>query len=1544
MPGDVIAEGEVRVGIDVSAAEAGLKRLEADFHRSMGAIDRSRAEAHAGVNVTELDRKLAEAKRKLLELDKANANPDADLDTTKFEAERKKLQAEIKELNQQKIEINVDSRQLRDANKQAAINAKRQAEMAKQSERLTRATEKAAQARRKESDALVRNSADVDRLRAKYNSLANEEQKLAQKTGRPGGIFHTEAERLNLQKLRSEMALTEHRIKSMGGTIQDIVPDLENNGSTLRNWGQSLSHVRLQMGFFSGTLRQVAIGFVALGPLITGLLGSMASLVGVAGTGLAGALSVAGAAAGGFALSAAGIAFVLKPAITDFKEATAASSAYHKAVLKYGKGSEQARDAQTKLNQVLKGVSPVAREAVKGFDQIKSKWANLTKGTKVPIFDAIGSSIKSVQALLPSFAKQTVATTKTVSDGWQKWMTTLRSPEAKEGLNALMSNFRQAIPSLMDGFGSLGAMIGNISVSASKMLPGLSKGFADWANNLMTAVGSGDQLDAKINRLVGHMRDIGHLAQASGRLLVNFFNTSADSGDSLVRSLTKTMNEWNKWVTSIEGQKSLKSFFADAGSETSNLFSALAHLVQLLFQLGRATAPLSDGFLKIITAIGDVVAAASKIQGVQNLLKGLGVALASIWVVGKVQAFTSAVAGAARALGILATSEAAVGVASGAGAAEGGLFASMFGRGGGKAVAAEAGAATAQLRMFAPAAAGAAESAGLLATVMAPEVMIPAASIAALALFIGKLDKTKTEFQELQAEVNKTTTALTNVGTQLGASDQKLASAKKDLNSAGQHQAKIYKELARLTDKGLVATPRWNQLMKELGNSQEATAKAAGKEVAAMRQRIETQQKTAALQKRAVNAAKEQIVEEEKHARLQSQNLNLGHEDEMVRQARLGGEKKLTAAMSAANAAEDKLALSQLNLHRIQSNLVPLSYQLAGALGKVRRGIGSAAATKISQIVDPKAAGEVARLSSKLTNLGQGSTVKNVLFNVKGDDKVISALRHIEAITIKDKTQKIKADVGTALRGIASVIGVKLPGKTQKVGANTGPAISAIASLLGIQLPTKIQRFLGDSSPVMSVIGALASIVLPPIVQTIVTHHVGKAEGGPAFAQGADVVAAKKQIKMQENAQRRQNRPMEVRRPTMLVGEEGTAGHPEWVIAQNPAYRAANERYLESAAYEFGYLLVPAHKTGVQANQKAAAGKPTPAATQLASKPKPKAQHGKHYYMKHDKFASDSVHEMNRLENLIQLKEGEYNKELRREEQEIDHKQRSAYDFGALKAFLVDERNASFKIERTLIPAIRGDIHKETAKANKALKGPLSAKHLHDLEHSANVLSKDYGNMRQGKDESDHAYRKRKNEKKAEVTAAKNRAKHLKEERDNALNIKREAQQELTELNQEVAGIRKVAREEVETEITNLNDIEGNPTLAPYYEPPEEPEKPETNVPSYGEQVASYNKARQQMFNSFASNIIDLPGAAGSGMGGAFAAVAKSVAASATGGAVGGSSYYPSGSGGVFAAGSAAAPAAAGSVVNVENNFAAPPPDPHTWAMGTKFELSTAVM
>lgn len=670
--GERVDSAYVEIGISDAPAIAGMRRLRAEIDRQMAAIDRQKAAAKVDADITSFDRKIDTTKRKLMELRKARAEATVTADVSAFNRKIAETEAKLKALSAQRATIRVDAKELRDANRAADIAARKASAMSKAWLDNERASKKLTVARESDTASIIKNGAEVDKLRARYNRLTNDAARLEQKTGRPGGLFHTEKERLELARLRSEIQLTAHRIQSFGGTVEDIVPDLEDNESWIRRWGDALVHTRVHLGFFSASVRQLTIGLVALGPVLTSLIGSATSVVGVLGTGLAGASVVGAAGIAGLVTSAIGAALIIKPIFTEIGEVMKLQSAYTKAVIKYGKGSEQAGKAQEKLATGLKEIAPGARHALMELGKLKESFRERTGGpARKAIFGGFAESVKTAKALMPSFAKESVRGIETVSGAWNKWMRALRSGEGKRGIETIMKNLNKSLPPLLNGFGSLGAALGRITVSASKFLPSLNRGFASWAQGIENSVGSGNELDRKVERLIQHMRDWGHLAQATGRLLITLFNTSADSGDGLLKTLTKTFNTWTAWMQTVEGQESLKNFFAEAATETKQLFSALGQLAQLLWAAGRATAPISAGLFTALNVLGNFVQAAAAFGPMRDLLKSVGVILAGIWAVGKVQAFAGAVSGAAAALRGLAGAQVAVNVAQAAAGAGG---------------------------------------------------------------------------------------------------------------------------------------------------------------------------------------------------------------------------------------------------------------------------------------------------------------------------------------------------------------------------------------------------------------------------------------------------------------------------------------------------------------------------------------------------------------------------------------------------------------------------------------------------------------------------------------------------------------------------------------------------------------------------------------------------------------------------------------------------------------------------------------------------------
>lgn len=1036
--GDV-GTARVVVEADTGLADAAFKKLQADAARAMDAIGRQSASAKVDMDKRPFERGAAEIESEMAALNKEKV--EIEVKTTRTAEDKKALndlRKSLKELGAQKKSIGAekglfdqDANSLKDLNKQRDISARKQAQMSKNYlteqkaiEANAKAAERAAaqraraaeqeerqvrqmglmQGRAAEEDAkrTEQGLKDVERLskaRKDYGKVLGDLQRLETKTGRPGGIFRSGSETRDLDVAKSKVEGLAREIEHLGGSVDDIDPSMEKNQGVLSRWVSGLSGVAVRVGPITASLKQLVAGAVVLGPVLTGLLGGLTSVVGVLGAGLAGAGAVGAAGFAGFAASAVGVGLVIKPLVSQFSEAKKASEALSKAEIKYGKNSKQVKTAQEQLNHTLAGVSPVARSAFKSYGQIGTEWANLTKTAKPAVFNAFGQGLKTVQDLLPEFAKESVATTKVAGKAFEGWVKSLRSSEAKKLLGEVMSNFRGSIPGVASGLASISAAFGRITASASKLLPGLSKGFAGWANGIEKSVGGGKDLDATISRLVGDMQDIGHLAQSSGSLLVHLFDTSSESGDDLVQTLTHVTERWDNFVQSASGQRSLKNFFSESAEETKEFFSVLGGLVKILFQIGRAGAPISAGFLKVITVIGNLVSAATELVPLKGILEGVGGALAAIWVKNKATALATGIQDVARALYTMAAGEEAVTAAQSTTA--GGL---LLGKSGVKTAAKDAETLGAEAAVTGGALEETAGSAGLLSAALAPEVLIPAGAIGALVYLATTLEGPKSAFEEA-AEAAATARKKFHQGisgfVKDGSEYNKVLGSEAGLN-----------KVAAAAREGLVtAQKKYGAVSKEALAAQEKLSKVESEQTATAYKAGLSRTQQVAQARDIVKAANEEVHAREKgvHAVKEANqsiangsadnNTAFGNPNEAAQVA--FAVHKLSLARAEAAAAAAKMVVANIPLMRQQKELSPLTEANVTGLRKLSQTIGAAATKKIGSFVRPQDVAEITKLGNKLTGLGRGPEVKSISVKSQGADQTIAKLNRLQKQTAK---------------------------------------------------------------------------------------------------------------------------------------------------------------------------------------------------------------------------------------------------------------------------------------------------------------------------------------------------------------------------------------------------------------------------------------------------------------------------------------------------------------------------------------------------------------
>ena len=878
---------------------------------------------------------------------------------------------------------------------------------------------------------------------AKLYTLLQKQNKLDK------GFAPSPRELIMMQRTRAELVKLGTELKRRGVDVNELNVNLDQSRSRLRQMASGLANVRLHLGFFSATLKQAFVGLVALGPLLFALIGGVAALAGVLGTGLAGALAVGTAGLTGFALAATGIGLAIGPAVDIAKQK---------------------------------------------FTALKEAFQGRTGGTREAFLQGVTDSVRTLKELMPQLATETNKTAQVAQRGWSNWMESLRSDDAKGIFEDIMGNFRTALPSIMNGLGSIGALLGRIAQSASKFLPSLSKGFSDWANSLQESIGSGRQLDDRIGRLVGHMREVGHFAQASGGLLAAFFSGGADTGANMMRSMTKTFREWTR---EIKGG-SLDSFFGDSERILSQLIPALGHFSQILFEIGEFAAPgleLAAGALRAILQALNAIVPAPLLQ------------LAAAAVILQ-KAFSFLLGGTV------------------AGALGKGLLAGL-------------GRLIPSIGRIAPAAIGsqlAIEGLSTSAAAATPAlggmgIALGLAGVAGLGFGIALAKGLSSIPDTISLE-----DALSRAASRLSAANNAAAAATRNARSAQQTYNRAMAD-GKISVGNLATAIRNHRL------AEDRAAAAAREQAEARRQAKESMQQY----RQAVRGVAE------------------------AERAQANGVRDRFGLMAAAKKNLDDAFFSMVNTRRALKDMTQLGPQVSNLFNTLRKTVGSKLALKVGLQGNRQAATEIANLANRVTRLGGRKAVVNVLANTDNPRLQLRLLAGMmDNIDKKKPTVKVfgsstLGSVFTSLKRVTDEGGKAEKPRRVRVTESGAAAAAGRVRTLGSAISA-----LQDKT--VTVTTTYKTIGSPP------GGRVGNYMGGPAakgpisaFAVGGAADSAEK--RQTKDARR----GAVVNKPTFLTGEERKT---EWVIAENPMYRRANERFLASAADAFGLALIPAFAGG----------------------------------------------------------------------------------------------------------------------------------------------------------------------------------------------------------------------------------------------------------------------------------------------------------------------------------------------------------------------------
>lgn len=437
---------------------------------------------------------------------------------------------------------------------------------------------------------------------------------------------------------------------------------LRSAGTRFLNAAEGLADVTLRLGPFTTTIRKAILGLAVLGPTIIDLVGAAGSLVGSLGAATLGVGALGAAVAGGAIPSFLGMGLVIRGVAKQFSAVMTAQKAYDDALRK---GNTEL--AATKMKELRATMGNVSKETAKQFTlmgKLSDSWNKLTRPATAAVFTTMGEGIKTANALLPMFAKNTNQVTEVASKGIDKWLASLREAEKAPGkspLDEMMDNFRRSLGPVLDGMGSLMGYLGRVGAIASRSLPGLARTFRDWAesvNSVDTA-----SLEDKVEGVIDSAKNMGRFFLEAGRLIKTFFGAGVDAGDSLTETMTNAIKTWREGFETPEGRANLVDFFNDSKDGAIALWHALAPIGSSFLRWARDMAPVAQGFLKLIGYIGDFTHSILSVTALRGPLTALGTTLGVLWSVGKIRTAAEALKGFITGLRGVAAAETAVAVA-----------------------------------------------------------------------------------------------------------------------------------------------------------------------------------------------------------------------------------------------------------------------------------------------------------------------------------------------------------------------------------------------------------------------------------------------------------------------------------------------------------------------------------------------------------------------------------------------------------------------------------------------------------------------------------------------------------------------------------------------------------------------------------------------------------------------------------------------------------------------------------------------------------------
>ncbi|ADG96568.1 Phage-related protein [Segniliparus rotundus DSM 44985] len=335
-----------------------------------------------------------------------------------------------------------------------------------------------------------------------------------------------------------------------------------------------------------GLVKFASLG-AAGGLALSGLGGSLASIVGVASR-ASGALALVPAAAMGAAASVS----ALKLGVSGLSDAF------------------KAMEDPQKFANALQKLSPAAQESAKAVYALKPAFDSMKNTVQDSLFAGLAPQITQLgRTYLPVVQQGFAGVAGAANQAGKSVAAWAQTPEAVGQVNKLLGNTTAGMNILATAARPAVQAVLGLGAAGSDSLPRLSQAVADVSNRFAGFVKNASEsgritewIDAGLTSLT----QLGHAIGAVGSVFATVFKAGSAVGGGMLGTITQVADKFNDFLKSADGQAALSGFFTGISQAAAALAPILGTLAQIvgttivpaLSNLGTAVAPALNGMLQ----------------------------------------------------------------------------------------------------------------------------------------------------------------------------------------------------------------------------------------------------------------------------------------------------------------------------------------------------------------------------------------------------------------------------------------------------------------------------------------------------------------------------------------------------------------------------------------------------------------------------------------------------------------------------------------------------------------------------------------------------------------------------------------------------------------------------------------------------------------------------------------------------------------------------------------------------------------------------------